>query len=441
VSYDNSSVESIVEFAGALIGKSLSEATSYPREELEAAGKGKLGLLVETKFFELPQSSKPTPDFEAAGLELKVIPLKKYARRTGLHPKENLKLTSLNPFEVDEETWETSRVVTKCGLMLILTFHFEEGKIPIDMKFTQQRIVNLLDTGQLDTAQFKRDWETIQRFIHLGKGHELSCGSTNYLIANTSGAGHGKTRKQPHSDVPMKPRSFMIKKDYLDYFLVGAPMPNVLPAGLEMSIDEAAASLLQPLIGKKVEELALKTNLSGTPKTNKGYHRNLAVRLLGGTGRSIPEFDKAGIKPKTIRLKESGKMREEMSFKNFQYLQLVKEEWEDSVFRAEIEQKFLFLVFKELPDGSEVFHNAGFWDMPHMDRLEAKEVWEETKRRVANNNHVLPKISETRVAHVRPHGKNKLDTYPTPHGGEETKKGFWLNKNYLQEVVDNLPSI
>lgn len=437
--YDATSVDSICDFAKLLVGKSLVEASNFSRDELQADGKGGLGVLVETKFFDLPKSNKPTPDFEAVGLELKTTALTKYARRKGVHPKENLKLTSLNPQEVDKETWETSRVVTKCGFMLIITHLFEKGTAPIDMRFTPvQRVVNLLDDSQLDTHQFKKDWETIQAFIRQGRGHELSSGSTAYLIANTSGAGHGATQQQPNSNVPMPPRSFMIKKDYLDYLLTGEAEPNVLVTTHQETIEGSAMKRLSPHIGSDVRELARLTRFFGTTKTNKGYYAGLVTRLLGSDGRKVAEFEKAGIKLKTIRLDAKGRMTQQMSFKNFKYLDIIHEEWTTSTFCEEIQRKFLFVVFAQQEDGREVLLKAGFWTMPYIDREEAGEVWRETKRRVEANQYVFPAISETRVAHVRPHGKNGEDKYPTPQGGHAQKNGFWLNKSYLQSVIDNL---
>ena len=437
--YDDSSVDSIREYAKLLCGKSLDEATDVPRATLLSRGKGGLGVLVETEFFDLPKSNKPTPDFESVGLELKTTPLNNLVRK-GLQAKENLKLTSLNPSEVDKETWATSRVVTKCGFMLVVTYLHDDSKKPIDMEFTDiQKVINLLDANQVDAAQFRRDWETIQSFIHDGKGHELSSGVTLYLIANTSGAGHGKgMQEQPHSTVRMKPRSFMIKRSYLNHLLLGDGKPNILLTSPEATLEESLLTKLKPYLGRAVKELAKLTNYFGSSKTNKGYYRGLLSRLLGARGVDIPEFEKSGIKIKTIRLNRNGRMREEVSFKNFKYQEIVNEDWDDSIFREEIESKFLFVVFRETADGLEILEKVGFWDMPFVDREEARKTWEETKRRVARNNYQLPSISETKVAHVRPHGRNKDDKYPTPQGGYEAKRGFWLNRQYLQGVIDSL---
>ena len=47
----------------------------------------------------------------------------------------------------------------------------------------------------------------------------------------------------------------------------------------------------------------------------------------------------------------------------------------------------------------------------------------------------LPKQSESRVAHVRPHARDSKDTYPLPDGREMVKQCFWLNRTYIEDIV------
>jgi len=77
--------------------------------------------------------------------------------------------------------------------------------------------------------------------------------------------------------------------------------------------------------------------------------------------------------------------------------------------------------------------------------IEIKAVWNRTVdvikdgvqtwkvgNRTFNN---LPAPSYNKVAHVRPHAKNKSDTYPLPQGGELTKQCFWLNNSYILNEI------
>ena len=101
-----------------------------------------------------------------------------------------------------------------------------------------------------------------------------------------------------------------------------------------------------------------------------------------------------------------------------------------------------------------------FWNIPHDDlEYDVREVWEKTRdivrdgqleirisdKGIVRNN--FPKQSENRVSHVRPHGKDRADTYPLPEGTHlsvikagkigwpngtcYTKQCFWLNNSYI----------
>ena len=65
---------------------------------------------------------------------------------------------------------------------------------------------------------------------------------------------------------------------------------------------------------------------------------------------------------------------------------------------------------------------------------EGVHIWKDASGRNRNN---LPKASESRVAHVRPHGKDSMDTAPLPTGGTMTKQCFWLNNRYVREQIED----
>lgn len=52
-----------------------------------------------------------------------------------------------------------------------------------------------------------------------------------------------------------------------------------------------------------------------------------------------------------------------------------------------------------------------------------------------NTKNNLPKSTESDVAHVRPHARNKSDTYPLPDGRELTKQCFWFNNAYVKKII------
>lgn len=441
--YDSSSLESIVEYARLLIGKSLAEASNVPRDELVSKGKGGLGTLVEEAFFDMKSSNKPKPDFGEVSVELKTTPMKRKvvdARRM-LVAKERLVLSMIDYIQIQHETWETSRLLLKCRQMLILTYLHEQEKEPIDRIFLdRQKLLDLLDDSSVDARQFKRDWETIKEKVHQAKAHELSSADTMYLEAITKGQGKGKDklRAQPFSEVLAKPRAFAIKQSYLTSLLSGEDQESVLLSDPGKSVETVTYERFQPYLGKSVEELSQVFNFYGSSKTDKAFYPRLAIRILAKGGTSVPELQKADIELKVVRLKPTGKLREAVSFPNFTYLGIDKEDWEDSTFFERIDRRFLFVVFQETPDGGEVLKSAGYWSMPYEDKQEAQKVWEETKSRVQRDVYDFPKASENPVAHVRPKGRNSRDTYPTLFGGRAKKYCFWLNKDYVQRVIDSL---
>ena len=101
--------------------------------------------------------------------------------------------------------------------------------------------------------------------------------------------------------------------------------------------------------------------------------------------------------------------------------------------------KYLFIVYQYTDENTLIFKKAKFWNIPAKDiDSEIRRVWEETVRRIKNNEYNnLPKTTESPILHVRPHGRNGEDTYPTPDGNFAVKKCFWLHKNYIKEQIES----
>jgi DNA mismatch repair protein MutH len=213
-------------------------------------------------------------------------------------------------------------------------------------------------------------------------------------------------------------------------------LPAVLDTSAEVSFEEAVRLRFSQYEGRTVAEISASFGIVKTGKSQKGFHRQLAVKILAAGGNSIPELDRAGIEMKTIRLGKNGKPRESMSFPGFKFLEIVKEDWEESSFSEKIEKKFLFVVFSPKDSDDEVFQTAFLWNMPYRDRLEAQRVWEDTKRRVATDATDLPGITESPGAHVRPKGKDGNDKIPTPQGGLHLRQAFWLNASYIGSLLN-----
>lgn len=82
---------------------------------------------------------------------------------------------------------------------------------------------------------------------------------------------------------------------------------------------------------------------------NKAQWNDLAFKILGTRGEHADEFEKANIVVKTIRIEENNNMRENMSFPPFKFLDLIKENYDDSTLHDYFEEtRFFFFVWKKM---------------------------------------------------------------------------------------------
>lgn len=434
--YDKASPESILEYALGIAGKSLSEVVDSANLATDIRHKGNLGRLIELHYFRHDPGNGHGPDFPEAGVELKTTGV---VRRDGKFvAKERLVLSMIDYVGLVAEAWATASLMDKCRLMLILFYLYEKGVAPIDRKFVLNPL--LFEFPSEDLAIIRRDWETIQRKVREGKAHELSEGDTFYLGACRKGSGGADEplRKQPYSSVKAKARAFSLKPSYVNQIIAGfTTEPGVLEISENTSFEEATYQRFERFLGKSVDELARIVGLHRTG-AQKAFKTDLIRKLLGASGKRVPEFEKAEVEIKTIVLNPNGNSKEAMSFPNFRYTEIVNETWEETSFAEKLERKFFFVIFRRSPNGEEILERVAFWNMPFNDREEARAVWEETKKRVGAGDYSLPRSTDSRVAHVRTKGRDSADMYPTPQGGYERKRCFWLNAKYITNEVNRL---
>jgi len=432
--YDKSSVASIVAYSELLTGKSLDDVVTLPGNVENLKNKGDLGRLVETHFFEIAPSNQQI-DFPEAGLELKVTGL--LAKSDGsFSAKERLVLGMINFHALIEEDWETSYVYIKCQLMLILFYLYNKDLPRVDQKFVLAPL--LYQINDWDEADLKRDWQVIRSKVLEGKAHELSEGDTFLLGACRKGAGGEKEalRSQPKSDVLAKGRAFSFKTSYLNRIIQrhqGEYSPDANQ--VDLRFEDSILLKFKPFLGQNVSAISNELNFHKSSKNHKGFLSDLSRRMLGTNKRLLPEFQDNAIEMKTVRLKANGAPAEGMSFPKFEFLDIVNQEWEDSEFFEKLERKFLLVVFTEDANRALSLSRVFFWNMPYNDRLEAEAVWSKTKKLVLASSVTFPKQSETRVAHVRPHGRRGADKLPLPDGTLYSKQSFWLNPRYVSSIL------
>jgi DNA mismatch repair protein MutH len=321
--------------------------------------------------------------------------------------------------------------------MLVL-FYLHEYDIPVhELKFRLPPL--LLNMLEQDVDVIRRDWEVIREKVSSGKAHELSEGDTFYLGACRKGSGgeFEKLQSQPYSEVPAKSRAFSLKQSYMTQLIQKHNSSSIATQDrYEGASPEAAIEAkFQPYLGRTVEELSEAFVIS---KRSKAHWRRIADHILAeGPGGKV-DIKSDDILMKTVRLKRSGIPRESMSFQSFSYTQICSENWAESSFAEAVESKFLFVVFKEGPDGVERLDRVRYWSMPFQDRLEAQRVWEETRRLANLDSDVYPSSKMSPVAHVRTKGKNSKDLIPTPSGRLLRRRSFWLNAKYIGRILSTL---
>ena len=436
----------ILERAHQIIGVPLKEIDKTGRLSI---GKGAIGSIIEESLFGYKINSESTPDFEEVGVEVKTTPYIKTNK--GIRAKERLVCNIINYMGEYQCTFETSSFWKKCRTMLLLSYEHKDDVPKGDFMISD---VVMFSFPNRDLEIIKNDWNRIVDKIREGRAHELSEGDTTYLGACTKGENSLTMRTQPYSDIPAKQRAFAIKQSYMTYifnnYIFGNSTDEHIiknPEDLRSkSFEQYIVEIINPFIGKTQNSLCERFSLKSSAKN---LNELLLARILGVEGRisDTEEFKKANIVPKTIRLNEDGSITESMSFPAFKFKKLVTEDWEHSEFKEYLEQtKFLFVIFRFRGDSQLVFDDLFFWHIPDPDLEEVGNVWKRTveilKRSVKLQTsgkrtfNDFPKSSESRVAHVRPHARDKNDTDELPDGRMMPKQCFWLNNTYIREQIE-----
>lgn len=454
--YNPNDKKSIVEYAKLLKEKTLRQVCDIEISKHNYSGKGNFGQILEKFYFGYDPNSKSEADFVKVGMELKSSPLKQI-KNNEYRSKERLVLNIINYINVVNQNFENSDFFKK-NASILLIFYLHNADFDV-----LDYIIKLVDEWSFpntDLEIIKKDWQIINKKIADGKAHELSEGDTFYLGACTKGANANSTRKQPFSEIPAKQRAYSFKQGYVNHIIatianetsgVYGKLIQSVEIAKKQTIEEIVVSKFKPYFGKTIEQILAKTGVK-INTTAKGFYATLTKAILGiELNQEIEEFEKAEIIVKTVRLKENDLPKEDISFPNFKYEELVNENWDESDFKDILEHKFLF-VFYQFEGEKLILRKVKFWNMPYEDILKAEKVWAKTKDVVTKGKIVkevrneirftnFPNKSFNSVAHVRPHATNAKDTYPLPtkdkltKAKEYTKHCFWLNNTYVRDEI------
>jgi DNA mismatch repair protein MutH len=452
--------EQILEKAETILQKSLrgvvsKEISDTIEKQIGGYGikrKGFLGDLIEKYFFEINPGNISEPDFTIAGVELKTTPLKGSSKNKFVS-KERLVFSMINYDTVVGETWELSSFLKKNKTLLLMFYLWIENQSILDYEFKFVHLLKLLeDISSEDVYQIQKDWEYIVAKIKRGEAHLLSEGDTYYLGACTKAANSRVVRDQPMSRAPAKPRAFSFKQQYINYLiqtkLLGekSNTDSIFKKQRRLeTIEDVVKEKFSSFVNKTDKEILASLN-SNLGKKSKSYKRLIVNQILGVKSNNIEELEKANITLKVITLESTGNLKESISFPAFDYKDLVTQVWYDgddetmADFYLQLEtKKFLFVIFQKQKDSKNiVLKKTMFWNFPMKDIGEVERVWQKTIDCINEGQYVdLPKMSQSPIAHVRPHGKDSKDTIETPQKTQEMKRCFWLNAKYIQLAIEN----
>lgn len=158
-----------------------------------------------------------------------------------------------------------------------------------------------------------------------------------------------------------------------------------------------------------------------------------------------------------------------MSFPKIKIKELIKQDFENSYEYEFFETtRFLFVVFRENEEGNFILSGSKFWNMP-IEELESigKFEWNCYKnkfieginfniKKLKDNKQIvendLPKKTETKIFHLRPHSSksaylidgirfgngSESDMDELPNGDKMTNQCFWLNNDYIKNIIKDI---
>jgi len=450
-----STVDDVLARCRELQGLDLRQLALNEGWSVDSMNKGSVGHLIEEAGFGVAKNSSPHPDLEAAGVEVKAVPLK--IGRSHVQVKERTKVCSLDYHSVVKESWTTSHCYRKINRMVLIFFEHRgedrlSGRILGHLLFDLNRADRTPDSRLLE-----QDWLHIQRTVAEGRAHELSEGLTGILAASTTGQGGGRDLVvQPYSSEPAKRRAFSLKPSYTGVLWREIRQPSAFdtlasaPAyDASLHPREFLLARMQPYIGRTLAEIsaACGVALKSGKAASSGFVRSI-LGMAEGT-KAIREFEALGIRirvfpvePVTHRVKESisfphqplAEILEEGRFERSMLAEWVSEILFIPVYRAGregYEQATLGAPFFWSPDDSDCAAMQAEFARA-CDRISAIQKAHQATE--ASGPFKLLPASETSRIHLRPHGRDARDT-DASIGPALTKQSFWLNARFIGQLV------
>lgn len=412
--------------------------------------KGGLGHIIEESFFGYTINSNKEADFKELGIELKVTPIK-LNKNGSLSAKERLVLNIINYMEEYQQTFYTSSFWQKNEKLLLFFYLWQDKTDSLDFTITKTYLHTF---SEEDLLIIQNDWKIITTKIKNGEAHLLSEGDTSYLGAATKGANASTLREQPNSPLLAKQRAYSLKASYMTTLVRTLVDPSQLTKFTtkdqlkRLSLPEILQNKFKPLQGMKLEDIA--TTYDIKLSNAKSRVPQLVSGVLGIKGtklENIEEFAKANYRFKTIRLEQNGSMKEHMSFPQIDFNEWYHTPFEDSsLFEMFEATTWVFVIFAKDESEQLYFKDLVLWHMPkQLIDTTLRDFYDTTQQILHNgvsvtptkrgNRNNLPNAKFNGVCHIRPKARDGKDTVTLPCGATITKQSFWLNKEFISQLI------
>jgi DNA mismatch repair protein MutH len=410
--------------AAHLDGRTLGELEDVTRSALGTSGKGSAGHIVE-RFFGIRQNSLSEPDFLAAGIELKVVPVIRTSK--GQRIKERTFITMIDYLTLPSESWDAAHLRSKLDLLLIYYEHLP-GQ-PVEAYPVLRRIRWKPDRDL--TSLLRHDWEAIKAKVDAGLAEDLTESEGYILSACTKGPGGGALRSQPFSDVKAPARAFALKPSFTLNLLLDEERAEIA----ELRRLNVLQTRYSRFVGQTVGAMA---ETVGVPSSNA---KDWAARVVrrGVAEAAGGPIEDLGLTVRVPRVDGHSMPYEAISFPSFRHSELVEEEWQDSLLLSYVEYMLFAPVRGDtkqvLPSRCTVLPTV-YWKPTEQELSLIREEWTMFRDLVRRDSaRSMPTAAETKAIHVRTKGRDRSDLDVLSDGTMVTKKAFWLNKEFVQQVL------
>jgi DNA mismatch repair protein MutH len=401
-------------------------------QESSRTTKGTVGAAIEA-YFGMRADSLPEPDFRAAGIELKSVPLR--PREGEIAVKERTFITSIDYVALAQEEWNSATVRRKLDQILFVYYDWLP-QAPLGELAVTDVVMWEPNSDMLDV--FEADWLSVRDLVRQGRAEGISESQGTTLVAATKGPGGPPDRRQPYSKVLASRRSWALRPAFVRSILEQERAGRQVVFEISTTVADKALQRLRQLVGSTISEV--ESSLGRAPTAAK-HRAKLVVdaALAAHHGPTNADLAAVGVDLRVVHVDVTRMPYEALSFPVFRYQELIREDWAESELLSRLDKFILVPVIaaKGLGSvGAGVIQSPVLWSPSESDLEGMAREWTMFRDEIeAGKARALTPASLTDYIHVRPKGKDSLDTDPAPIVGPVVKKCFWLNRDLVARIL------